>query len=223
MNKYENEVLQVRTSIAQMGVAVDEMYRNALTALNEQDLAIAADVIKRDSEVDKLDVEIDDMCLKMLALYSPKASELRWLVAVLRIIIDLERVGDHCKVIAKQVKKHHFTPLIAAVPAFCEMAALTGRLLNDSLAAFFEKRSEYLFEIVETDKKIGSLQSIINKEMVALINRSPDMAKTAVALINVTRRLERIADHAKNIAETIPYINTGEIMRHKDIYADNME
>ncbi len=216
-NRADNDYLQLRTMIANMCHTVSSMFDDASKALLEQDTDLAANVVERDKEVDKLDLQIDNYCLKLLALYGPKAAELRYIVAALRLIVDIERIGDHCKVIAKQVRKHHYAPAIQYAEDFTSLITLTKQMLQDSVSAFFEQNVDKAVSVMLLDNDIDKIQSKISKEIVVAITEDISKVRLAVSLTNIVRRLERIADHAKNIAEVVPYVVNGTIIRHQDI------
>jgi phosphate transport system protein len=216
MSIIERELNNIKVKVAAMSVAADEMYQDAVTALSGHDAHLAAAVVRRDHLVDALELDIDEMCLKVLALHAPKAMDLRYVVAVLRLIIELERVADHSKVIARQVFNYHCASLLPALPDFNAIVELSQKMLRETMATFFEKNDRRYDVIIETDKEVGRLQKKLNHSLVALIKQDSSNVDGAIALINVVRRLERIGDHAKNIAELVPYIFSGKIVRHKD-------
>ena len=213
----ETELNNIKVKVAAMSVAAGEMYRDAVTALEAHDAELAECVVRRDRLVDALELDIDEMCLKFLALYAPKAMELRYVVAVLRLIIELERIADHSKVIARQVFDYHCASLLPFLPDFKAIVELSQKMLRDAMDEFFEKNDYHYNAIIEMDKEVGRLQGSLNHNLVTLINQDPANTDGAIALINVGRRLERIGDHAKNIAELAPYIFSGKVVRHKDV------
>ena len=216
----ERELNNIRIKAASMSVTAAGMYQEAFQALTSHDINLARDVVDRDRLVDMYELEIDEMCLKFLALYAPKAVELRYVVAVLRFIIELERVADHSKVIARQVFDAHCASLLAHLPDFEAIYNLTMQMLRESTDTFFEKNDRRFDAIIETDKEVGRLQQQLNHSLVGLIKDDSSNIDGAIALINVVRRLERIGDHAKNIAELVPYISSGKVIRHKDVLAE---
>jgi phosphate transport system protein len=216
----ERELNNIRIKVASMSVTASAMYQEAFQALMQHDADLAREVVARDRLVDMYELEVDEMCLKFLALYAPKAAELRYVVAVLRLIIELERVADHSKVIARQVFDSHCASLLTQLPDFEAIYNLTLQMLREATDIFFEKNDQRSDAIIETDREVGRLQGKLNHSLVTLIKDDSSNAEGAVALINVVRRLERIGDHAKNIAELVPYISSGQVIRHQDVLAD---
>lgn len=217
MQPIEREFNNIKIKAAFMSVTAGEMYQEALRALASHDDQLATHVVERDKLVDMCELEIDEMCLKFLALYAPKAMELRYVVAVLRLIIELERVADHSKVIARQVFNYHCASLLPSLPDFECISSLTLKMLRQATDTFFETSIHQYDAIIETDKEVGRLQDQLNHSLVTLIKEDLGNIEGALALINVVRRVERIGDHAKNIAELAPYVASGQVIRHKDV------
>ena len=215
MQLLERELGEISIKAAAMSVAAGEMYQDAIKALLNHDTELAADVIKRDSLVDMYELEIDEMCLKFLALYVPKAMELRYVVAVLRFIVEIERVADHSKAVCRQVRDYHCAALLPSLPDFEHILTLTLRMLREATDTFFERNDQKYEAIIETDKNVGQLQKSLNASLAELINVDSGNIGGAIILLNIVRRVERIGDHAKNIAELVPYVATGKVIRHK--------
>ena len=220
MQLMERELNNIRIKAASMSVTSGEMYQEAIRALLHHDVELASQVVERDRLVDVYELEIDEMCLRFLALYSPKALELRYVVAVLRFIVELERVADHSKAVCREVIDYHCASLLPGLPDFEEMVNLTLQMLREATDTFFEKNDQRHEAIIETDKKVGRLQKNINSSLAALIRDDPGSLDGAVVLMNIVRRVERIGDHAKNIAELVPYIASGKVVRHKEVLAN---
>jgi phosphate transport system protein len=218
----EQEINNIKVRMAAMCELVTGMCREGIKALNANDRELADEVVARDAEVAELEMELEERCLRFLALHAPKAFELRYVVAVSRLINDLERIADHSKSIARQVHEHFCAPVLAALPDFARLTDLASGMLNEAIEAFFKSDVRKHAELFEKDRAVGEFQRCLNQKLVDIIGREANNISAAVALINVIRRLERIADHAKSIAVMIPYIVDGSILRHKDkaIHAD---
>jgi phosphate transport system protein len=214
MQVEEEKLKRIRVRSAEMSSHVVEMFGSAVQAVSARDLARGAEVRDRDDKVDELEVELEGMCLTLLALYAPKASELRYVAAVLRLICDLERVGDHSSTIAASVFRHDYVPLLENLGDFAKMADKAGAMLEAATESFFRTDPAKFQELSGEDVEIGRLQSSLNRSLVGLITSDPAEAIDAVSLINVIRRVERVADHAKNIAALAPYVADGTVVRH---------
>ena len=217
INRADNDFLQLRTMIANMCHMVLSMLEDTVKAIMEQDEDLAASVTARDKEVDALDLQIDNYCLKFLALYGPKAADLRTVVASLRRIVDIERIGDHCKFISRQVRKHHYAPAIQYTEGFNSLLTFTKQILQDAITAVFEENVEKAMVVISMDATIDKIYSSISKQLITGLAEDVSKARLIFSFINIIRRFERIADHATNIAETVPYIVSGALIRHNEL------
>lgn len=215
MKKVEQEYVQLKTMLASMCQVTTSMLQDATKALLTRDSTLADSVIARDDEVDAFDTRIDEHCLKMLALYEPKAVDLRFVVTALRIIVDLERVGDHCTSIAKEVKKLNQSPPVKPYIDLPKMADAAVAMLQDAITAYFNKDIEAALEIIKRDDVIDRLDDKITQELLVYINSESDNTRNIISLMFITRSIERIADYATNIGEMIYFMATGEIIKHR--------
>ncbi|MDR1870565.1 MAG: phosphate signaling complex protein PhoU [Deltaproteobacteria bacterium] len=215
MDIMDLDIQNIKENFSAMSVLVANMYMDALRSLAVHDEELAQKVIARDLEADRLELDLDELCLRFLARYSPKAAELRFVVAILRLIVELERIGDHSKVMARQVSRFHLAPMLKALPEFQEISILPYQMLNEAIDAFLSGDAEKYPVIIRTDETVGALQKSLNESLVALIKKDTSRVGPAISVINIIRRLERIADHAKNIAEMVPYVTVGEVVKGK--------
>jgi len=205
---------RLNQDLVSVGKQVEEQLTMAFNAFVQMDVTTARKVIKGDAEVDNVEVEMEEECLKLLALYQPVANDLRLIVAVLKINNDLERIGDHAKNMAEIV---------------LQMAEIGPMKVPENMIAIFEKTKlmlrKVLLAFVELDIKIAEAVLAMDDEVDALcksqlplqiemIQHEPDYAGQHLMLLSVCRQLERIGDHASNIAEDIIYLLTGDIIRH---------
>jgi phosphate transport system protein len=213
----ETDIQRIREKFSTMSVLVSNMYMDALRSLSIHDEKLAREVIERDKLADRLEIELDEDCLRFLARYSPKASELRFIVAILRLIVELERIGDHSKVMARQVERHHLAPMLKELPEFGEISILPFQMLNEAIDAFLAGDAGRFPAVIRTDETVGALQASLNESLISLIKKDASRTGAAIALVNIIRRLERVADHAKNIAEMVPYVTVGEVVKGRAI------
>jgi phosphate transport system protein len=214
VNAVEEKLRRIKVKAAEMSTHVTEMFAAAVRAASTHDLVLGGETRDRDDKVDDLEIELESRCLTFLALHAPKASELRYVAAVLRLICDLERVGDHSAIIASSVFRHSYLPLLESLPDFAKMADKAGAMLVSAAESFFANDPSRYDILSGEDHEIGSLQENLNRSLVGLITKDPAGALDAVSLINVIRRVERVADHAKNIAALAPYVADGTVVRH---------
>ncbi|OQY17717.1 MAG: phosphate transport system regulatory protein PhoU [Desulfobacteraceae bacterium 4572_35.1] len=215
MKKVEQEYIQLKTELASMCQVATSMLQDVTTALVTRDTALAENVIQRDDEVDVLDTRIDEHCLKMLALYEPKAIDLRFVVTALRIIVDLERVGDHCTNIAVEVKQLNQSPPIKPYIDLPKMAEATIGMIQDAITAYFNKDVDAALEIIQRDDIIDQFDDKITEELLSYMGSDLTNTRNVISLLFIVRSIERIADYATNIAEMIYFMATGEIIKHR--------
>lgn len=208
---FDEEIKKLQEALLKMGNLVEEMLYKAIEALAKRDVKLADEVIKKDDEVDELNIKIEEKCINLIALQQPMARDLRFITAVLKIITDVERIGDHCVDIAKFGKQIMDKPLFKPLVDIPKMADLVRKMLRDALQAFVQRDPEKIKQIVQDDDEIDHLHKYLFNELVDFMERDAKLVKQAVYLLLMTRYLERIADHTTNICERIYYMETGEI------------
>lgn len=215
LKSIETEYIELRQNLAEMSNGIIKMIFGSVEALTNCDTEKAEKIILLDNDIDKLDIKIDEICTKIIALYEPKASDLRYIITALRIIVDLERVGDHCKKICKQSIKLSNMPKTNEYNDIPYMANIAANMIKDSINAYFSKDENLAKNVILKDDEIDLLQKKITNDLILSINNDTTYTKQIIKLINILRRIERIADHAKNIAELVSFMVTGQILRHK--------
>lgn len=197
-----------------LSAKVEESVKRAVLSLEEGDGELARKVIKEDEVIDRREIDIEEECLKIFALHQPVAIDLRYLVAVLKINNDLERVGD----LARNISGH--TLRILEKPVFEKPADLRGiynhvqSMLKRSLDAIVNRDTDAAEEILLEDDEVDRMHHELSAEVLETIKTNPDNAETLIQYIHIIRHLERIADHTTNIAEDVIYLIKGEIIRH---------
>lgn len=210
--QYEIDRLERR--VLELGALVEENINKAVRALEKRDVKMAREVIKGDNEVDEMEVELEEECLKLLALYQPVAVDLRFIIAALKINNDLERVGDLATNIAKCVEPYSAYPEIVLPVDIHEMAQIALALLRKSLDAFVKLDTKLAHDVRQDDREVDSYNREAEKLVSEAIKKHPDKEEGYLQLILVARHIERLGDHATNIAEDIIYMLEGEIVRH---------
>lgn len=214
MRHQETEYTELRSQIAEMGAVVSQMVSDSIKSLVEQDNELVRDVIQRDDKVDHLDVTIDEHCLKIFALYEPKAIDLRFIIAATRIIVDLERIGDHCVDICKEVIKLNKIPPVKPYIDLPRMGELAANMVVDSVNNYLEKNAEASLELIRRDDEVDHLNNQILRELVTYFVEDIGKTQAIFSLMLVAKSLERIADYTTNIAENVYFMVTGDIIRH---------
>jgi len=215
MNYHQNEYLDLKTLIAEMSSIAAGMVEGSVQALVGRNDELAREVIARDKRVDELDVEIDTVCMKVFALYEPKAIDLRYILTAHRIIVDLERIGDHATNICREVLKLNQFPQIKPYIDIPRMMVHGTAMVKDAVNAYFTRDIKAATDVIDRDIFMNDLHQQIMRELITYVNDDEMKMEGAVNLMFIARSLERIADHAKNVAELVHFMVTGENIRHK--------
>ena len=194
---------------------VEEVIHEAMAALENADPDVAARLAERDSEVDRWEVRIEEECLKILALHQPVAADLRRITAVLKISAELERVADLAVHIAERARGLSAGPEIAVPDTLKQMSQQALEMLHRSIDSYVELDSDLARAVCVQDDQVDQLNREIIDQLTAVMEQSPGMVQVALHLFSASRHIERIADHATNIAENVVYLVNGEIIRHR--------
>jgi len=210
MKRYFHEELEaVRSHLMLMGEKAVESVNLAMQALLESDLEIASRVIEGDDAIDAIETQIDDEVARYVSLRAPVARDLRLLFVAVKASHDLERVGDEATSIASRMRKilAHGSPIeeFGRVPRMCELAV---QMLGDALSSFIQEDETLAYTIVQRDKEVDSLNRENFKAFVELMKLNPDNVNACTEMVFISKSLERIADHAKNIAEEVYFLLT---------------
>jgi phosphate transport system protein len=204
----------LKQKILFVGTLVEEAIAKAISALNNRDRNVANSLIEADSEIDRMEVDVEEECLKILALYQPVAADLRFVVAVLKINNDLERMGDLAKNIAKRVVFLADCELYDLPVDYRPMAAQVKSMVKQSLDALVNADTGLAQKVRESDDGVDTQRRTIERQIEKQIASNSEQTEGLIQLASVARHLERIADMATNIAEDVIYMVEGEIVRH---------
>ncbi len=195
---------------------VEDMIHAAVEALHHPDYSRAREIVAQDDEIDALDVEIEEECLKLLALHQPVAIDLRRITTVMKISAELERVADLGASIAERALGIISTPEIAVPDNLKEMSRQALDMLHHSIDAYVQLDVRLARRVCLLDESVDQLNREIIAELTALMRNRPDLIESAIHLFSASRQIERVADHATNIAEDVVYLVQGEIIRHRN-------
>jgi len=212
----QRELEKIRRMLLSLGALTEDRFRLAIRALNTLDVALAQEIIEKDQEIDFKEVQIEEECLKVLALHQPVAGDLRSLVVVIKINNDLERIADEAANIASCVKILAKKAGTGFTCDYTSMAEKTGLMLKMSLDAFVHQDDDMAEKVRLMDKEVDTLYNSAYDQIKKAIAQAPDQAGYLINLFLVSRHLERMADHATNIAEEVIYMRRGEIIRHTE-------
>lgn len=218
---FDNELTDLKESLIKMSNLVEEAINVAIKSLVEQNLDLAAKVIENDDIIDKMELDIEEQCLQMIALRHPIAKNLRIIGCGLKTISDLERVGDHAVNIARASQYLSTKSLVKPLIDIPRMAEIAQNMLKDGLDAYFKGDVELAKEVWLRDRTVDNLNKQIFRELLTFMMEDPHTISRAIHLIFVSDNIERIADHATNLAERVVYIVNGE--RIDKYFKDNNE
>lgn len=211
----QREIEKLKKSILSVGTLVEESLRRSVRAFLERDPEMAQSIIDDDNVIDQAEVEVEEECLKILALHQPVAIDLRFIISVLKINNDLERIGDLAANIAERAKFLSTRPPIEVPDSIPKMAQLVQEMLKKSLDALVEMDTELATQVCEADDAVDDLHSGMYPIVQSRIEADAGNIAEWIQLLGISRYLERAADHTTNIAEDVVYMVEGEIHRHK--------
>ena len=215
LHYWEREIENLKKLVLSLGALVEEQIQRAMLALERRAAELANEVISKDKEIDSLEIVIEEECLKILALYQPVAKELRFVVAVLKMNNDLERMGDLASNIAKRARYLSKKEKIDLVSDLGPIAEKTQAMVRKSLDALVNTDVKLAREVCASDDEIDLLTKQMLKRTINAIEKHPGRTKDYFSVQYVSKNLERLADSATNVAEDVIYLCTGEIIRHQ--------
>ncbi|MBI3609203.1 MAG: phosphate signaling complex protein PhoU [Nitrospirae bacterium] len=211
---FDAELKTLKEKILRMGAMVEEQVAYAIKALVERDLDLARRVIENDHRVNALDVEVDEDCLRLIALHQPMAGDLRFLTTAMKISTELERMSDLAENISERAVELNEEPQLKPYIDIPRMAEHAQRMVKESLDAFVNRNSELARKVCRDDDFIDDLNHQIFRELLSFMIEDPQTTTRAIRISFISKYLERIADHATNIAELVVYLVEGKIIRH---------
>ncbi|MEI6367521.1 MAG: phosphate signaling complex protein PhoU [Planctomycetota bacterium] len=211
----ERQIEQLKEKILRVGTLVEEAISKSITALINRDSHLAQRVMASDEEIDRMEVEVEEECLKILALYQPVAADLRFVVAALKINNDLERMGDLAKNIAKRVAQLAAGEPCELPPEIRLMAMQAQEMVKQCLDAVINADPSLARQVREEDDAVDAARQKIRKKVLQGIKEHPENAQTLLRINSVSKHIERIADMATNVAEDVIYMVEGDIVRHR--------
>jgi len=211
--RLQKAIDKIKKEILMLGAMVEDRFKKAVYAIKTEDLELAQQIMDTDFEVDEREIEVEEECLKILALHQPVATDLRFLVAVIKINNDLERIADYASNIARRLKtssddpnkfKYDYTP----------MGNKAAQMLKMSLDALVRMDVDMAYEVREMDEQVNLMRNDAYDTMKKNIQEHAEMASEIINMYLISRHIERIGDHTTNIAEEVIYLIEGEIIRH---------
>ena len=213
--RLQRDIEKVNARVFSLSTLVEERFRLAVKSIESRDANLARKVIEGDIEIDHAEVDVEEECLKILALHQPVADHLRYIVAILKMNNDLERIGDLAVNIAERAEEIAVQGEVPVPFDYFTMSQKTGEMLKKSLDSLVNRDLHLAYEVCAQDDDVDYMEDVMEAQFVEEIRKDQGHVEAMTNLFLVSRHLERIADHATNIAEDVIYMITGEIHRHR--------
>lgn len=211
---FQKELQKLNDLILKMGGRVEKSIFSSVEALKKNNPKLAQEVIIADDTIDAVELEVDDLCLELLATQQPMAVDLRFITTGMRIGSDLERIGDLAVDIAQRAEELAVQPLLKPLEDIPKMAELAEKMVHKALDSFVKRDADLARSLWQDEEKADGYRDLVHDELVDIMTRDPSTTSRALPLILIARHLERIADHATNIAEDVVYMVEGKVIKH---------
>lgn len=212
---YEKELQEIKNGLIYQGALTEKAIQQAMSSLSERNSDIAQKVIRDDDEIDKLDTELEERCIKILALRQPTAIDLRFITTAIKITGHLERIGDMAVNIAERVLQLNEETQLKPYIDLPRMTDLVGGMIRDSLDSFIRGDLEIAEKVRRTEQIVDDLNEQIFRELLTYMMEDSRSINRSLMIMQISKNMERIADHAKGIADMVTYMVTGENVRHQ--------
>lgn len=211
---FDEELADLKTKLARMAGLAEDQIDKALTALVARDTALACEVIERDHKVNAMDVEIDESCIQLLALHQPAARDLRLVTTAMKLSTELERISDLAESICERAIELNEEPQLKPYIDIPRMGSLARVMVKESIDAFVKEDAMLARKVIGDDDFVDDLMEQLFRELLSFMMENPQTISRAIRLSFIAKSLERVADHATNIAELVVYLVEGKIIRH---------
>jgi len=213
--RLQKDIEKIKKMVLSVGAMVEERLRMSIKAIETWDAGLAEDIIRRDYEIDELEIEVEEECLKILALHQPVAVDLRFIIATIKINSELERIGDEAVNIANRVRNISKRRKLDLSFDFTIMAEKAATMLRLSLDALVNLDQDLAFKVLTLDDEVDLMHREIYDRIKEAMSQNPNYVGYLINLYTTSRHLERVGDHSTNIAEEVIYLIEGEIIRHR--------
>lgn len=211
---FQKELQKLNDLILKMGAMVEKSIFNSVESLKKNNPKLAKEVMETDDTIDQVELEIDDLCLELLATQQPMAVDLRFITTGMRIGTDLERIGDLAVDIAQRAIELSSQPLLKPLIDIPKMAELAEKMVHQALDAFVKRDANLARTLWVDEEKVDGYRDLIHDELIEIMAKDSSATSRALPLMLISRHLERIADHATNIAEDVVYMVEGKVIKH---------
>ncbi len=209
-----NELENLKDMLLKMATLVERSIKKSVRALTERVSSLAEEVIREDQIINTYDVKIDEECIRLLALKQPMGKDLRFITTAMKITTDLERIADNAVNIAERALELNEEPLLKPYIDIPRMREVAQGMVRDSIDAFVNEDKRLAWDVIMRDDEVDDLNEMVLKELMFIMTQDPSTVSRAMKISYVSKYLERIADHATNIAEMVIYMVDGRIVRH---------
>lgn len=213
---FDEEIDRLRGLIAEMGGRAEAAIENAMLALQRQDQRLAAEVVADDKRIDALEAEVEKLVVQIIALRAPMANDLRDVIAALKIVSVVERIGDYAKNIAKRVPLIANQRMLEPVSLLPSMGQVAGEMVHDALNAFAARDADLALAVVERDQVVDDFYDSVFRTLVTYMVENPKTISECAHLLFIAKNIERIGDHATNVAEMVYYAATGQTLPDRE-------
>ena len=213
--KYEQELHDVKESLLYMGAITEQAIEKSIRSLLERNSELAREVMASDDLIDRLDIENEEKCVRLLALRQPAARDLRFITTAIKINGHLERIGDMAANIAQRAITLNELPLLKPYLDIPQMAVITRAMIRESLDAFVHETLPLAIKVKSDDEIIDQMNEQVFRELLTFMLEDPQKIHTSLMIVQISKNLERIADHATGIADMVIYMITGNSVRHQ--------
>ncbi|TSA48368.1 MAG: phosphate transport system regulatory protein PhoU [Deltaproteobacteria bacterium] len=218
--EYERELQEIRDGLLYLGALTERALERGAQALLERDSVLAREIVRDDEQIDRLDVDLEEKCIRLLALRQPAARDLRFITTAIKITGHLERIGDMAANIAEKVLILNDLPQIKPYVDLPRMVEISRGMIRKSLDAMVREDVELAKEVGEEDAVIDQLNDQVFRELLTFMMEDPRKIQVCLYIMQISKSLERIADHAEGIADMVIYMVTGTSIRHKPASAE---
>jgi phosphate transport system protein len=221
--EYEKELQEIRDGLLYLGAKVEKSLELVIQALVERNADMAREIIRGDDQIDLLDIELEERCIRILALRQPAAGDLRFITTAIKITGHLERIGDMVANIAEKVIILNDFPQLKPYIDLPRMGEISGKMIRNSMEAMVRQDAVLAMKVREIDTVIDQLNEQIFRELVTFMLEDPAKIQVSLYIMQISKNIERIADHAEGIADMVIYMISGEIVRHKAVSEETDE
>jgi phosphate transport system protein len=214
LRHFVEELEELKAKLLEQASLVEAQIYRSITAVVEKDEALASDVLKTEARINQIEIEIDDAAVSLLALQQPMAADLRFIIAAIKINNDLERMGDLAVNIAQRAMSLLSEPVVRPMIDIPHIAALVQSMVRKALDSFVTRDADLARSVLSSDDAVDSLRNASFHELISFMEQDPRNIRQSIDLLSIVRNLERIADHATNIAEDVLFLTKGIDVRH---------